>query len=241
MRFCTKSQLDRRAARRAVGGAFAGIWLKAATPEYDLVGGGITIREDRTRDAAGRRAVAFTSGHIAYVQTLLVRAADAGRFAGYRGLSPVVRIAAMPGTTGEERLLQLTGYIGPDGALRAGSRVHLASGAVREAEDGERLVITAASSSPAVEGRRRLEPPDDTVELPQVVYFQEEGPLLDALRTPHEPIQRYSWLTLNDEALIEVWTRDGLLTSVLLAYVRAFGVDLVVDLTADASYRDLFG
>ncbi|MCY4547227.1 MAG: transporter substrate-binding domain-containing protein [Defluviicoccus sp.] len=172
-----------RFSRRAVGGAFAGIWLKAATPEYDLVGGGITIREDRTRDAAGRSAVVFTSGHIAFVQTLLVRAADAGRFAGYRGLSPEVRIAAMPGTTGEERLLQLTGYIGPDGALRAGTRVHLASGAVREAEDGERLVITAASSSPAAEGRRRLEPPDDAVDLPQVVYFQEEGPLLDALRS----------------------------------------------------------
>ena len=130
-----------RFSRRAVGGAFAGIWLKAATPEYDLVGGGITIREDRTRDAAGRKAVVFTSGHIAFVQTLLVRATDAGRFAGYRGLSPEVRVAAMPGTTGEERLLQLTGYIGPDGALRPGSRVHLASGAVREADGGERLAI----------------------------------------------------------------------------------------------------
>ena len=124
----------------------------------------------------------FTSGHIAFVQTLLVRAADAGRFAGYHGLSPEVRVAAVPGTTGEERLLQLTGYIGVDGALRPGSRVHLASGTVLEADGGERLAISAAVSSPALEGRRRLEPPGNAVEMPQVVYFQEEGAHLEALR-----------------------------------------------------------
>ena len=171
-----------RFSRRAVGGAFAGIWLQAATPDYDLIGGGITIRGDRTRDTAGRTAVVFTSGHIAFVQTLLVRAVDAGRFAGYRGFSPEIRIAAVPGTTGEERLLQLTGYIGPDGALRPGARVHLASGAVLEA-GGERLAITAAGSSPSLEGRRRLEPPRSAADMPQVVYFQEEGAHLKALRS----------------------------------------------------------
>ena len=170
-----------RFSRRAVGGAVAGIWLKAATPEYDLVGGGITIREDRTRDPRGQEVVVFTSGHIAFVQTLLVRAEDAGRFAGYRGLSPEVRIAAVPGTTGEERLLQLTGYVGPDGALQPDTRVHLASGEVLEAGGGERLAITAASSSPVLEDRRRLEPPGGVAEMPQVVYFQEEGALLEAL------------------------------------------------------------
>ena len=171
-----------RFSRRAIGGAFAGIWLKAATPDYDLIGGGITIREDRTLDAAGRTAVVFTSGHIAFVQTLLVRAADAGRFAGYRGFSPEISVAAVPGTTGEERLLQLTGYIGPDGALRPGARVHLASGAVLEA-GGKRLAITAAGSSPALEGRRQLEPPAGADDKPQVVYFQEEDAQLEALRS----------------------------------------------------------
>ena len=172
-----------RFSRRALGGAFEGIWLKAATSDYDLVGGGITIREDRTRDPAGRRAVVFTSGHIAFVQTLLVRAEDAGRFVGYRGFSPEIRVAAVPGTTGEERLLQLTGYIGPDGALRPGSRVHLASGTVLKADGGKRLAVTAAGSSPALEGRRRLEPPGGAAEMPQVVYFQEEGAHLEALRS----------------------------------------------------------
>ena len=169
--------------RRALKGAFAGMWLKAATPEYDLIGGGITIRDDRTRDASGRKAVAFTSGHIAFVQTLLVRAAQAERFAGYRGFSPDVRIAAVPGTTGEERLLLLAGYIGPDGTLRPGSRVHLANGTVLEADDGERLSITAAGSSPALEGRRRLEPPVGAAAMPQVIYFQKEGAHLEALRS----------------------------------------------------------
>lgn len=172
-----------RFSRRAVGGAFAGIWLEAATPEYDLVGGGITIREDRTRDAAGRTAVIFTSGHIAFVQTLLVRAGDAGRFAGYRGFALEVRIAAVPGTTGEERLLQLTGYVGSDGALRSGTRVHLSSGKVLEAGDVQSLVVTAAGSSPALADRQRLEPPGGAADMPQVVYFREEAAHLEALRS----------------------------------------------------------
>ena len=149
-----------RLSRRAVGGAFAGIWLKAATTEYDLIGGGITIREDRTRDAAGRRAVVFTSGHIAFVQTLLVRAEDAGRFAGYRGLSPEVRIAAVPGTTGEERLLQLTGYIGPDGTLRPGLAGpsclrHGAGGRRRGTPCHHRGRLLAGAGGPAAAGTAR--------------------------------------------------------------------------------------
>ena len=53
---------------------------------------------------------------------------------------------------------------------------------MREADGGERLAIGAAGSLPALEGRRRLEPPGGAAELPQVVYFQEEGALLEALR-----------------------------------------------------------
>ena len=60
---------------------WSGIWLKAAGPEYDLVGGGITILAARTRDAAGDRVILFTADHIAFRQSLLVRAADAERYA----------------------------------------------------------------------------------------------------------------------------------------------------------------
>ncbi len=37
------------------------IWLKAADPEYDIVGGGITILDSRTQDASGTPHVVFTS------------------------------------------------------------------------------------------------------------------------------------------------------------------------------------
>jgi len=50
-----------------------GTWLLSATPEFDIVGGGITILGSRTLDATGRRVVAFTSGHIAFRQSLLTR------------------------------------------------------------------------------------------------------------------------------------------------------------------------
>ncbi len=63
--------------------------------------------------------------------------------------------------------------------------------------------------------------------------------LLYGLLTPEEPIQRYSCHTLDDPALATPWTDDGLLTEVLLEYVRRFEIELVVDLLADASYRDL--
>lgn len=56
-----------------------GIWLLPATPVFDMAGGGITILESRTLDAAGAPAVTFTSGHIAFRQSLLVRSEDAAR------------------------------------------------------------------------------------------------------------------------------------------------------------------
>ena len=52
-----------------------------------------------------------------------------------------------------------------------------------EAGGGERLAITAAGSSPVLEGRRRLEPPGGAADMPQVVYFQGEGVQLEALRS----------------------------------------------------------
>ena len=58
--------------------------------------------------------------------------------------------------------------------------------------------------------------------------------------TPEEPIQRYACHTLDDPGLPEIWAGHSLLTSVLLEYVRVFGVGMIVDLTADASYHRLF-
>ena len=61
-----------------------GIWLKPAGPEYDIVGGGITILDTRTRNAEGDEVVVFTSGHIAFRPSLLVRVEDADRRSSHR-------------------------------------------------------------------------------------------------------------------------------------------------------------
>ena len=62
---------------------------------------------------------------------------------------------------------------------------------------------------------------------------------LYGLVAPDEPIQRYSFHTLDDDETARTWS-DGLLTSILLHYVRIFDVRVIVDLLADVSYRQLF-
>lgn len=63
---------------------------------------------------------------------------------------------------------------------------------------------------------------------------------LYGLLTPAEPIQIYSCHTLDDEGIASIWTHDHLLTSLLLEYVHVSNVTLIVDLTADVSYHELF-
>ena len=159
-----------------------GIWLLPATPEFDIVGGGITILESRTLDAAGQRAVAFTSGHIAFRQSLLVRSEDAERFASYDNLTGDVRVGVLRGTTGEARLLQITGIANGDGVLARGARIETPGGTV--AADGTaRYTITAAFASAGLVGRTHISPPSDA--MPQVVYLGDvsgEEELLAALR-----------------------------------------------------------
>ena len=87
------------------------IWLESAGAVYDIVGGGITILDSRTRDASGTQVVVFTSGHIVFRQSLLVRAQDAARLANHSALTSNVVVGALAGTTGEFRLLELTGLV----------------------------------------------------------------------------------------------------------------------------------
>ena len=168
--------------------AWDDIWLRpaGAGDDYDLVGGGITILESRTRDAAGRRAVAFTEGHIKFRQSLLVRAADAGRLARHADLRAESRIGALASTTGEARLLQLTGLADARGVLAAGARVDTPRGMVT-ADGSADYFITAAAESPALAGRRHLHPPPGA-RMPQVIYLGDtagEAELLDALADGH--------------------------------------------------------
>ena len=158
-----------------------GIWLLPATPDYDIAGGGITILESRTVNEAGERAVAFTSGHIAFRQSLLVRSEDAARISAYDDLTSAVRVGALPGTTGEARLLEITGIVDSTGALRPGTRVETPRGTL-VADGTAAFTITAAVVSPALLGRTRLLPPAEG--MPEIVYLGREageGELLTAL------------------------------------------------------------
>ncbi len=157
-----------------------GIWLRSAG-EFDMVGGGITILDSRRRDAAGTELVRFTSGHIAFRQSLLVRAEDAERLRAHADLTSADRVGALAGTTGEARLLQLAGLTDADGVLVAGARVVTPAGEF-EADGSDRWFITAAGFSPEFEGRTSLAPPSD--DLPRVIYLgydAGEAELLEAL------------------------------------------------------------
>ena len=153
--------------RRGIG-PWKNIWLRAAGPRFDMVGGGITVLESRTRNAAGRRAVVFTSGHIAFRQSLLVRALDAGRIRRHEDLGSDVRVGVLAGTTGEARLLALTRLANPSGVLVSGARVRTPRGeAVADGSAG--YVINAAGASPALAGRLSIEPPSTS--MPRVAYL----------------------------------------------------------------------
>ena len=156
--------------RRAIE-PWPGIWLLSAGPEYDIVGGGITILDSRRRDASGAEVVVFTSGHIAFRQSLLVRAEDAERLRSHGALTDAVRVGALAGTTGEARLLQLTGLADANGVLAAGVRIETPGGVVI-ADGSSAYAITAAGASLALDGRQRLRPPSP--DMPQVIYLGDE-------------------------------------------------------------------
>lgn len=160
-----------------------GIWLKSAEPAYDMIGGGITILESRTQDAAGTPLVVFTSGHIKFRQTLLVRTEDADRLATHAALTQDVRVGVLAGTTGEARLLQLTGIIDAEGVLAEGTRIETSEGTL-VADGTADYQITAAHISPILEGRQHLYPASE--QMPQVLYLGAEigeAELLEALAT----------------------------------------------------------
>ena len=161
---------------------WADIWLRSAGDGYDIIGGGITILDSRRRDASGAEVVAFTSGHIAFRQSLLVRAEDAERLRDHDALTSADRVGVLANTTGEARLLQLTGLADVDGVLAAGVRIETRAGEI-VADGSDAYVITAAAFSPAaLDGRRLLSPPAGG--MPQVVYLGGElgeAELLEAL------------------------------------------------------------
>ena len=170
-----------------------GIWLKAAEPEYDLVGGGITILDSRTQDATGTQRVAFTSGHITFRQSLLVRAEDADRLSEYASLTRDVKVGVLRGTTGEARLLQITGIVDANGVIAKGTRIDTPQGTL-VADGTADYKITAAASTPNVENRFTLYPPVDN--MPQVNYP------VDMPHQGFDPLVPRAAIALSDEQVL---------------------------------------
>ena len=165
--------------RRGIG-IWDDIWLASAGSEFDVIGGGITTLDPRTRDAQGQEAVVFTPGHIAFRQSLLVRAEDESRFMDYNDVTSDVLVGALAGTTGEARLLELTGLTNSDGVLVAGVSIDTPLGEV-VADGASNYRITAAASENLV-GRSRIRPAAD--DMPEVVYLGDrlgEAELIAAL------------------------------------------------------------
>ena len=166
----TMEALDVSFSRRAIA-EWPSIWLKAADPEYDIISGGITILESRTRDATGTPVVAFTSGHIEFRQSLLVRAEDAERLSNYATLTRDVRVGVLSGTTGEARLLEITGIVDAKGVLVEGTHIETDQGTLI-ADGTQDYTITAARTSVNLAGRKHLYPPSEN--MPQVIYLGDE-------------------------------------------------------------------
>ena len=161
--------------------AWDGIWLKSATPQFDLISGGITILDARTRDAAGNLQIAFTDGHVHFRQSLLVRTEDAGRITTHSDLTGALKVGVLAATTGEHRLLQLLGLVDAQGALLSGVRVDTPNGTVT-ADGSPDYTITSARVTPNMQGRTALYPP--TADLPTIIYLGDlmgEAELLAAL------------------------------------------------------------
>lgn len=158
------------------------IWLAPAAGDFDMVGGGITILESRTRNAAGDEVIAFTNGHLTNRQSLLVRAEEAELYPNHAALTEAVRVGVLAGTTGEAGVLRLTGLADAAGTLAAGTGINTASGAVT-ADGTAAYAITAAGATPPLAGRQSLTPPGPG--QPQVIYLGDElgeDELLAALR-----------------------------------------------------------
>ncbi len=159
---------------------FSGIWLKAAQEPHDMVGGGITALPERTRDAKGRPAIRFGVGHISFSQSLLVPKASA--IERHDDLTSEHRVGTYRATTGEKRLLELTGIIDSAGFIHAGTRVLLADGTLLTAgqpDSESALRIAAGTGSAAIATRIRLTPPGD--DQPEVLYFDSDDELISAL------------------------------------------------------------
>ena len=62
---------------------------------------------------------------------------------------------------------------------------------------------------------------------------------LYGLLTPSEPIQDYNCDVPDEPEILRLWTKDALLTKLVISYMHEFGINRVFDFMADDSYRHL--
>ena len=161
-----------------VGNPFQGIWLLPGTDEQiDMVGGGITALPQRrfAPDIPAEPLVTFGVGHVQFRQSLLVRHdSDIHAYADLAGKT----VAALHGTTGEARLLQLLALADDKSLLAEGTRILLGNGETVVA-DGQSQRISAAAATPELRDRIALSGP--TNRSATLVYQPDEATALRAL------------------------------------------------------------
>ncbi len=165
-----------------IGSPFSGIWLKSASEDFDLVGGGITALEERrfASDNPETPVVTFGVAHIQFRQSLLVPADSA--IMSYDDLDSSTRVGAIKDTTGESYLLRATGITDDEGYVRAGTVITLKDGSGEESRvmTGERTHrIRSSGSTGGIENRVRLRAPGD--DAPLVIYFSSEEKETEAI------------------------------------------------------------
>ena len=124
--------------------------------------------------------IRFGVAHVSFRQSLLVRSGSA--INRHTDLISEHRVGVLRGTTGEKRLLELTGIIDAEGFLRSGTQVELAGGEVLIAggpDSGAALRIAAGTGSVVIATRVRLTPAGD--DRPEVLYFNSDSEQLSAL------------------------------------------------------------
>lgn len=151
------------------------IWFSVVKENIDIVCG-ISILEERTRNAEGQTLIRFTDPHLFFRQSLLIRREDANRIANHFDLNAQDHIGAVPGTTGETAMLERLGIIRSmdSGILSPGTKIQTKS---------KYIVTTGAESifDETFSDRIKLYPANDT--QPQIIYRSGEDLLIPDLES----------------------------------------------------------
>lgn len=162
-----------------LGNPFANIWLKSYEfPELDMVGGGITILEDRryNLDLSSQPLINFGIGHIEFRQSLLVQFSSTIRT--HADLDAGDTVGVIRGTTGESRFLQLVGLTDSSGYLAPNTTV-ITDTNETIITDQRTHKISASYSTTEIENRIHISSSDTGA--PTVVYYTSEQAQIEAL------------------------------------------------------------